>query len=47
LVEDLDEYLTQLDSTPLTRQEILREGMKQLEEAFDRAEAENGINPRS
>lgn len=47
LVEDLDEYLTQLYNTPLTRQDILREGMEQLEEAFDRAEAENGINPRS
>ena len=47
LVEDLDEFMHTLANTPLTREEILRMGMEQLEEAFDKAEAENGINPRS
>jgi hypothetical protein len=46
LVEDLDEFMRTLANTPLTRQEILREGMKQLEEAFAKAEAQkNGIHP--
>jgi hypothetical protein len=48
LVEDMDEYLRSKPANgPLTREEILRMGMEQLEEAFDKAEAENGINPRS
>lgn len=47
LVEDLDEFMHTLANTPLTREEILRMGMEQLEEAFDKAEAENGIHPRS
>lgn len=45
LVEDLDEYLTQLANGPLTRQEILREAQDQLEAAFDRAEARQGATP--
>jgi hypothetical protein len=38
LVEDLDEYLTQLDSAPtgpLTRDTIIKEALNLMEQAFD------------
>lgn len=47
LVEDLDEFMKTLDRIPLTREDILRMGLEQLEEAFDKAEAEHGIHSRS
>ena len=34
LVEDLDEYLTNLTNAPLSKADIIREGLEQLEEAF-------------
>jgi len=45
LVEDLDEFMHTLANTPLTREEILRMGMEQLEEAFAQAEARQGATP--
>ena len=47
LVEDLDEYLAKMPSQPLTTKELLADDYDQLEAAFDRAEAQNGIHPRS
>ena len=34
LVEDLDEYLTNLTNAPLSKADIIREGLAQMEEAF-------------
>ena len=34
LVEDLDEYLGQIRAMPLSKADIIREGLEQLEEAF-------------
>lgn len=35
LVEDLDEYLAQRSREPLTRGDLIREGLAQMEQAFD------------
>jgi hypothetical protein len=35
LVEDLDEYLAQVSRVPLTRGELIKEGLAQMEQAFD------------
>ena len=46
LVEDLDEYLTQLANGPLTRQDILREAQEQLEDAFRQGYIQNYTGPK-
>jgi uncharacterized protein (DUF2164 family) len=48
LVEDLEEYIYEQglkDTRALTTKEILAEALDQLEMAFDKAEAQNGIHP--
>jgi hypothetical protein len=48
LVEDLDEYLHRKPSysTPLTRKDIIQEGLAQLEQAFDEGYIKNYTGPK-
>jgi hypothetical protein len=46
LVEDLDEYLRDFVITPVTRQEIIQEGLQQLEQAFDEGYIKNYTGPK-
>lgn len=45
LVEDLDEFMDTMARSPLTRQDIIKEGLQQLEQAFDDSYAMTKATP--